>query len=121
MKKQELEIKIENNFLVNKRKTIGGWTSLGLGLVSGGLSGLFYYFSNEAYQKYERSATYDEALEYKDQVQFWDTSTYIALGASGLFLIVSSIRLLTRSSTEHLTAKLETVEKEINILEKELQ
>jgi len=121
VKKQELKIKIENNFLVNKRKTIRGWTFLGLGLVSGGLSGFFYYSSNEAYQKYERSATYEEALKYKDQVQFWDTSTYIALGTSALSLIVSSILLLTRSSTEHLTTKLETVEREINILEKELQ
>jgi hypothetical protein len=106
MQKQELEIKIENSFLENKTKTIGGWTSLGLGLVSAGLSGLFYYFSNEAYEKYER---------------FWDTSAYIALGTSGFCLIVSSLLLLTRPSTEHFTAVLETVEKEINILEKELQ
>ena len=106
VQKQELEIKIESSLLEKKRKTIGGWTFLGLGLVSGGLSGLFYYFSNEAYQKYER---------------FWDTSAYIAPGTSGFCLIVSSILLLTRPSTEHFTAELETVEKEINILGKELQ
>ena len=117
VRRQELEIKIQSRKLERKRKAIGGWTSFGLSLVSGGLAGLFYYLSNEAYKEYERSTTYEEAQKRQNQVELWDISTYSALGVSGLCLVISPILWLSSPSLKPLTDELVSVEREIALLE----
>ena len=92
-----------------------------LSLASGGLAGLFHYLSNEAYWKYERSATFEEAQKHEKQVKLWDISTYTALGTSGLCLFISSVTWLSRPSPKRFINELESVDKEIILLEKELQ
>ena len=121
MQKQWLEKEIESSTQVKKRKTIRGWTSFGLSLASGGMAVLFHYLSNEAYWKYERAATYEEALKREKEVKLWDISTFTAIGTGGLCLVVSSVTWLSRPSPKRFIGELESVDEEIKLLERELQ
>ena len=119
--KQGLELEIESRELERKKRAIGGWTSLGLSTASVGLAGLFYYFSNDAYRDYQSATTVPEAREKEKLVELWDTATLVALGTSGLSLIVSSIFWISRPSVRQFLEELDSIYKEIKLLESELR
>jgi len=119
--KQGLELKIASRELARKRRAIGGWTSLGLSTVSAGLAGLFYYFGNDAYRDYQSATTIPEAREKQKLVELWDTMTTAALGTSGACLIISSIFWISRPSVRQFTEELNSLEREIELLEAEIR
>ena len=88
---------------------------------SAGLAGLFYYFGNDAFRDYQSAATPDEAAEKEKLVQLWDTATLAALGTSGACLIISSIFWISRPSVRQFTEELDSLDREIELLEDELR
>jgi len=122
--KQQLELQIEGRRLEGKRKITGGWISFGVGLATGGLAGLFQYLANEAYREYEESygiGSWEQAQRKEDEVRLWDISTIAALGASGVCLVVSSVLWISRPPTRELRLQLESITKQIELLENEVR
>jgi len=118
--KQGLELEIENRNVVRKRRAVGGWVFLGLGLTSTGLSGIAYYFANEAFRDYQ-TAPPEEIADKEKKVKLWDTVTIAALGTGGVSLLISSIFWISRPPIKQATEELESVQREIDILENELR
>ncbi len=119
--KQGIELQLASRELVRKRRAVGGWTSLGLSTASIGLAGLFYYFGNDAYRDYQSAATPDEAREKEKLVKLWDTATIAALGTSGVCLVISSIFWISRPSVRQYTEELDSLDREIILLQDELR
>jgi hypothetical protein len=118
--KQGLEIEIESMNLTRKKRATGGWIFLGIGLASTGLSGIAYYFANEAYRDYQ-TAPPAEAAEKEKLVKIWDTATIAALGTGGVSLLVSSIFWISRPSTNQITQEIDSLNKDIQALQDELR
>jgi len=119
--KQGLELELASIQQIKRRRAVGGWTTFGVGVLAGGLTGLFYYLGNEAYKTYLKSSTPDEFRKNEKISKLWDISTLAAMGTSGVCLVVASVCWITSPSTKHLSEELDSIEQKINILQDELQ
>ena len=84
--KVDIEDKI---FRIKKARSIGGWIAFSTGVVSLGLSGLFWYLSNEAFNDYNNTNVTEDVIEYRRKTQLYDALTYSAVGVGVLGLGIS--------------------------------
>lgn len=119
IRRQELDLQIENRKLTAKRKHTAGWISLGVGLVCSGMAGFFYYLADSAYEEYHQllsSGLLDQAKQKEDEVRLWDIATISALGAGGASLATSMFFWFSSPSVRELRIQRELLDREINLL-----
>ena len=85
------DLRIDYNKSRNTRRnlTIAGWTSLGIGVVAGGLSILFFILSDSSYTAYNQTASTSDALRLKSEVQLYDTLKIATLAGASLCITIS--------------------------------
>jgi TolB-like protein len=93
---QEITKKIDNlksdyTKSKNTRRTldIAGWTSIGIGVVAGGLSILFFILSDSSYTAYNETTSTSEALRLKSEVQLYDTLKITGLASASVCISIS--------------------------------
>lgn len=84
--------------------------------VSLGLSGLFFFLGNQAYDNYMEATTVDDVPAYKAQFRKRDLFTYVAGGTDGLGLGFFGVFQLTKPGAK----KMEAARVELSIIEAEI-
>lgn len=106
-----------------KRRThsIVGWSCFGTGVASLGISALFYYLSDEAYENYLNATITEDVIRYRDEFLMWDTMTYTAWGVGGVGVGVSIILWANSPNPKEYRAELVEIQSRIDKLEGELR
>lgn len=86
MERAEVQNRLADAQVANNTRTFFQWVSLGTGVAAGGLSGLFWYYADRAYRRYQEATVSTEAAAYRSQVEVWD-----ALAAAGAGVALSGI------------------------------
>lgn len=93
-----------------------GWVSLGIGAACATLSGVSWYLSDLAWEKYLATSDTDEAIYYRQQSVMWDTIMFASAGA-GVLSIGISIPIFALSPDSRAEAdELKRVESEMAVL-----
>ena len=105
---------------INKKRSVAhtwGWSLMGVGAVSAGLSGVCWYLADQAYQGYQSTGGTSEAEYYRGKVTLWDTLMLVSAGTSVLSFggAIPSFALSPNSRAE--SNELKRVETEISALE----
>jgi hypothetical protein len=93
--------------------SVAGRISAGLGLATGGLSGLFWYLSDQAYARYRDTSVSAESVRYRAEVERWNTLTWVSWGTGGAGIGTGFPLWVARPSTAKQTAELARVESAI--------
>ena len=112
---------IDKSRRTRKITTVGGVVSLAVGLVGGGISGLFLYLADDSYTKYLNATVTADAVKYKQQFQMWDTGVYIAAGTGALSLGISAVLWIARPAKDEYQDEMISLTERIAELEGELQ
>jgi hypothetical protein len=83
MERVEVQDRLADAKVTNNTRKFFQWVSLGSGIVAGGLSGLFWYYADQAYRQYQEATVSTEAAAYRSQVEVWDA---LAAGGAGVAL-----------------------------------
>lgn len=114
--KRLLEVKLTEQRRTSARHSVFFWSSLGVGLLSGGLAGLFTVLADQAYEGYTASSVLDDVVYYRNRFQSFDRMSYISwgLGAAGVGSSLM-LKLLLPGSSDVETV-LATIESELEYL-----
>ena len=91
LRKKEIEEKLANINKPRKAHSIAGWLSFGTGIVCLGVSGVFMYLANEAFNIYNDTNQPEKAIEYRKKTILYDTLMYSFGGAGGFGIGLSII------------------------------
>ena len=122
-RKIELELQFSAIEESQKKHSIGGWASLGVGGASAILSGTSFLLSWMKYQDY-LSAGESEWQDLKDQYKMWDLIGYISAGVAVVGGGTGAVLWLTSPDTKEnvsLSAELAIVNSEIERLNKAIR
>jgi hypothetical protein len=86
MERVDVQSRLADARVTNNTRKFFQWVSLSTGIVAGGLSGLFWYYADQAYRQYQEATVSTEAAAYRSQVEVWD-----ALAAAGTGVALSGI------------------------------
>ena len=92
-----------------------------MGAISGGLSGLFWYLSEEAYRNYLSASVSSDVIYYKEKVKLWETSMYASWGAGGAWLGIGGLFFAASPNTGKYKKEIDLLKIKIVVLEGELR
>jgi len=102
MERVEVQNRLADAKVANNTRKFFQWVSLGTGVAAGGLSGVFWYYADRAYQRYREATVSTEATAYRSQVEVWDTLAAAGAGVALSGLAVSvTLMFLDVSLDEH--------------------
>jgi hypothetical protein len=113
---QKLQFQLQKSIKAKKGKTVGGFVSLGLGVVGGGLAGLFMYLAEESYNEYMDATLTSQAVTYREEFETYDILSYISIGAGGVGISLSTILFATRPKPDEYRERLDNIERQITTL-----
>ena len=94
--KAALTQRIERSNRSRKGKAVGGIVTLGLGVVGGGLCGLFQYLAVGPYEEYLAATVTGDAVSYREQFRTMEALSIVSAGVGGASLLTSTILWATR-------------------------
>ena len=112
---------IERTRRLGKKRKATGWTFLVTSVLAGGAYAFFAVSGNAAYDNYLDATITADAVEYREQFQFYDLLGYVSLGVAGAGAGVSAISFANTPSLDNLNEEYIAIDKKIQSLEGVLQ
>ncbi len=112
-----LQGRLQKSIKARKGVVAGGFISLGLGVIGGGLTGLFMYLAEESYNEYMGATVTDSIIAFRQEFQTFDVLSYVSIGAGGVGLGLSALLFAAAPQPRKYREQLVDIRQKINELE----